>query len=148
MTTSEVGIALIKSHEGYSAFTYNDNGKPAIGYGHDLLAGESFPQGINVNQAVALLQKDLAERFEPPLNEYLKQHGITLTQNQFDAWVDFAYNLGAGSAITMISHGLDQVPAQMKRWNKKHVNGGAEVVEDPALTDRRAAEVALWTKTT
>lgn len=146
MTTSPVGIAMIKSMEGYSAFTYNDNGKPAIGYGHDLLAGESFPQGININQAIALLQKDLSTRFEPPLNKYLEDHNIALTQNQFDAWVDFAYNLGPGAAITMIAHGVDQVPAQMLRWNKKHVNGVA--VEDPVLTSRRQAEVKLWTSGT
>lgn len=146
MTTSDIGIAFIKSHEGYSAFVYNDNGRPAIGYGHDLQAGESFSQGINVAQAVNLLKQDLANRFEPPLNEYLRQHGLTLTQNQWDAWVDFAYNLGVGAAITMIAHGVNEVPQQMLRWDKKHVNGGQQVVVDPALTARRQAEVQLWSK--
>lgn len=142
MTTSENGIKFIKHYEGYAGFPYNDVGHWAWGYGHDQQPGESLPENISVAQADALLRKDLATRYEPPLNKYLADHDIVLTQNQFDAWVDFAYNLGAGSAITMISHGLDQVPAQMMRWN--HVNGK----ENSGLTNRRAAEVALWTKTT
>lgn len=140
MTTSENGIAFLKSHEGFSAFEYNDNGKPAIGYGHDLQAGESFPQGISPTTATVMLHADLANRFEPALNEYLLEHGITLTQNQFDAWVSFAYNLGVGSAITMIAHGVDQVPVQMLRWFHA---GGNEALEN-GLKRRRQQEVALW----
>lgn len=138
MTTSENGIAFIKSHEGFAAFEYNDNGHAAIGYGHDLLPNESYPNGISIATAVSILQSDLTNRFEPPLNEYLTQHGITLTQNQFDAWIDFAYNLGTASAITMIAHGVDQVPVQMLRWN--HINGQVS----SGLTARRQAEVKLW----
>lgn len=138
MTTSDAGIALIKTSEGFAAFEYNDNGHAAIGYGHDLLPNESYPNGISPATASAILASDLANRFEPPLNEYLLQHGITLTQNQFDAWVSFAYNLGTASAITMIAHGVDQVPVQMLRWN--HINGKVS----PGLTARRQAEVQLW----
>lgn len=140
MTTSESGIQFIKSYEGFAGFPYNDVGHWAWGYGHDQQPGEELPQNVSLAQADALLRKDLATRYEPPLNKYLADHEITLTQNQFDAWVDFAYNLGVSSAITMIAHGVDLVPAQVPRWN--HVNGK----ENPSLTARRAAEVQLWLK--
>ena len=138
MTTSEQGIAFIKRNEGYAGFPYNDVGHWAWGYGHDQQPGEELPENVTILQADKLLRNDLAKRYEPGLNKYLEDHGLTLTQNQFDAWVDFAYNLGVGSAITMISHGVDQVPAQIPRWN--HVNGQV----NPILTKRREDEVRLW----
>jgi lysozyme len=61
-----------------------------------------------------------------------------VNQNQFDALVDFGFNLGVGALQTMLSHGLDQVPVQIPRWN--HVNGQVS----PGLTARRQAEVDLW----
>jgi lysozyme len=141
VTTSENGIKFIKGNEGYAGFAYNDVGHWAWGYGHDQQPGESLPASVTIANADALLRKDLSTRFEPPLNHYLDQHGLTLTQNQWDAWVDFAYNLGTTAAVTMIAHGIDQVPDQMPRWN--HVNGK----ENTALTRRRAAEVQLWRTT-
>lgn len=138
MTTSENGLALIRSNEGFSAHVYDDNGKQAIGYGHDIQPGESFPQGINVNQASILLQQDLQERFEPTLNEWLLAHQIIPTQNQFDALMDFCYNLGPQSLLTMLGHGWDQVAQQIPRWN--HSDG--QVVA--GLTARREKEVELF----
>jgi lysozyme len=140
VTTSESGIQFIKRNEGYAGFPYNDVGHWAWGYGHDQQPGEAIPQNISVAQADALLRKDIRTRYEPGLNTYLEQHGITLTQNQFDAWVDFAYNLGVVSALTMIAHGVDQVSMQIPRWN--HIG----TKEDAGLTARRAAEVELWRK--
>ena len=46
MKTSQNGLNLIEHSEGLSLTVYVDNGKPAIGYGHELLAGESYPDGI------------------------------------------------------------------------------------------------------
>ena len=141
MTTSENGIALIKSNEGYVAHVYDDNGAPAIAYGHRLLPGESYPDGITLQEADALLRKDLAEHFEPMLTAHLP---ADCTQNQWDALADWVYNIKnqPASLLQLLSHGWDQVPVQLPRWDKEHVNGA--VVENAGLLARRQKEVSLF----
>ena len=133
---SENGIAFIKGNEGYSATIYDDNGKPCLGYGHDLQPGESFPDGVSPDQADLLLRKDLASRFEPAVNALIPPD---CTQNQFNALADFAYNLGVASLRTMVGHGWQSIPEQMLRWT--HVNGAVS----PGIVARRQAEVDLFT---
>ncbi len=111
---SENGIAFIKQAEGFSASVYGDAGNEAVGYGHDLQPGESFPNGITIEEADALLRKDIATRFEPPVNEVIPP---TCTQNQFDALVDFCYNCGPTALETMVGHGWNQIPVQILRWD-------------------------------
>ena len=135
MKTSEAGIAFIKRNEGFASKPYNDNGHQAIGYGHDYERGEPVPPQISQEQADALLRADLAARYEPAVNKGIP---VECTQNQFDALVDFAYNLGIASLAMMLNHGWEQVPAQMLRWN--HVNGAV----NPGLTARRQAEVQMF----
>ena len=94
MKTSENGISFIKSNEGFASTPYNDNGHLAWGYGHDQQPGEVAPQSISQAEATALLQNDLATRYEPAVNAAIDP---SCTQNQFvDALVDFAYNFGYG----------------------------------------------------
>lgn len=131
MNISPAGIAFIEHNEGYSAHVYADAGGQSIGYGHHLLAGESFPDGITREEAQALLMKDLK-----PIEQYLS--AFHLNQNQFDALCDFGYNLGIGALAEMLGHGLNQVPAQILRWN--HVGG----VVNAGLTARRHAEAAMF----
>ena len=133
MQTSQRGLALIMGNEGFSATVYLDAGHEAIGYGHDLLPGESFPNGITQAAAQALLAQDVG-KVENAVNHL----GWPLNQNQFDALIDFGFNLGVGALQTMCSHGMENVPEQMPRWN--HCQGSVST----ALTARRAAEVALW----
>lgn len=136
MVTSGAGIAFIKMNEGFVGEVGNDVGHEVIGYGHDILPGESFPDGISMAGADQLLRDDLKHRFEPVVNSVIPE---TCTQGQFDALIDFCYNLGASSLRTMVAHGWDNVPTQIPRWN--HVNGVVSV----GLTRRRDAEVAMFT---
>ena len=139
MQTSQAGLEFIARNEGFRPQIYNDNGKPAIGYGHDLLPGESFPNGITTLQARLLQEEDVAKI------DALMAHLVPpdCTQNQWDACADFAYNLGLVPLGTMLAHGWDQVPVQMLRWDHKKNTQGIEVV-DADLTARRQAEVALF----
>jgi lysozyme len=134
MQTSPAGIVFIEDNEGFSATPYPDNGAPSWGYGHHQRPGENVPSSVTREQAEALLLQDMAL-----LETYLTEAEPTLSQNQFDALVDFGYNLGMGALQTMLGHGLDQVPIQIPRWN--HVNG----VVSPGLTARRQAETDLFT---
>ena len=136
MNISPTGIAFIESNEGLILLPYNDNGKQAIGYGHDLLPGESYPEGITQEQAEALLFHDLV----PIQTALASLVPPDCTQNQWDALCDFGYNLGVGALKIMLGHGWDQVPVQIPRWN--HINGQVAA----GLTARRANEVKRFTE--
>jgi GH24 family phage-related lysozyme (muramidase) len=102
MTISDNGISLIKRFEGCRLIAY----KPVaaekyytIGYGHygkDVYAGMHITQA----QADAYLRKDLA-KYEHKVDIY----GGTYhwSQNEFDALVSFAYNVGSIDQLT--AHG-------------------------------------------
>lgn len=135
MKTSQNGLTLVEESEGLRTQTYRDTaGFPTIGYGHKLLPGESFPNGVTVEQARSILAQDVAEA-EAAVNAAMDP---SCNQNQFDALVDFAFNLGPTALRTMLHHGWAQVPVQIPAW---HFAGG---VSNPGLVTRRAREVALF----
>jgi lysozyme len=69
---------------------------------------------------------------------------VPLEQNEFDALVAWTYNLGStnlnnSTMLKVLNAGdKEDVPAQMKRWNK----AGGKVLE--GLVRRREAEAALF----
>jgi len=134
MQISPAGTAFIAENEGFEAQVYNDNGKQAIGYGHDLRPGESFPNGVTEEEAGTLLDQDVA-LVEIVLAGIVPR---SCTQNQWDALCDFGYNLGVGALKAMLAHGWDQVPMQILRWN--HEDGTVSA----GLTARRQKEVDLF----
>ena len=134
MKTSQAGLQFIMDNEGLVLHPYNDAaGYPTIGAGHRIKDEEEFPGQITREQAMVLLAADV-ERFEQAVNGY----GLDLTQNQFDALVDFSFNAGEGALEQLLSHGVEEVQKQLPRW----VHAGGRVLE--ALVTRRAAEVELW----
>lgn len=139
MKTSAAGIAFIEANEGLKLTVYEDNGKPAIGFGHDLLPGETYPSGITTLQAQLLLEVDVG-KVEAALNPLIPE---SCTQNQFDALVDFGYNLGIGDMKTMLGHGWAQVPQQIPRWCYEKNSEGVEI-QSAALSARRQSEVNLF----
>lgn len=64
-----------------------------IGYGHLVKPGENFRGGISEAAAIDLLRSDIA------VAERTVRNNITvpLTQNQYDALVSLAYNIGNGA---------------------------------------------------
>lgn len=141
MKTSEQGIALIKRSEGFVAHVYNDNGAPAIGYGHRLLPADSYAAGITQDEADALLRHDLSCRFEPMVNDRIP---ASCTQGQFDALVDFVYNVQnqPTSLEQLLSHGWENVAAQLPRWC--HVRKDGQMIENAGLLARRTAEATMF----
>ena len=142
MQTSTRCLGMIKASEGFRPTTYLDvNGMPTVGYGHCLVHPESFPNGINEQQASRLLLADVqdAER------ALLRMVKVPLTQGQFDALVDFVFNLGSGrlhsSMLLADSNAgrMDAAAEQILLWD--HV--GAQ--ENPGLKARRQAEFELFT---
>jgi GH24 family phage-related lysozyme (muramidase) len=138
MRVSEAGLAFTASNEGFSSAVYQDNGRSAIGFGHDIQPGESFTT-LTRDEAMQLLSQDMATRFEPALN-HLVPPGCT--QNQFDALADFAYNEGDGALAILLGHGWDQVTAQLPKWRYEHVNG--VLTQSQALLERRQKEIIMF----
>jgi lysozyme len=139
MKTSPKGIALIKDFEGLRLGAYYCSaGVLTIGYGHT--GGVKEGDLITEQKAEQLLQDDL-KKFE---NGVLRLVRVPLNQNQFDALVSFAFNLGVGnlgkSTLLKMLNDRDYKGAagQFVRWNKA---GGKELA---GLTRRRLAESAMF----
>ena len=137
MRTSESGIALIKAQEGFKARPSLDTDVLSWGYGHDRQGSELIPMSVTEAQADALLRADLP-RYEAAVARLAPE----ANQNQFDALVDFCYNLGPARLATMLSHGFASVPSQMLRWIWMEQDG-REVISE-ALARRREAESELF----
>jgi GH24 family phage-related lysozyme (muramidase) len=134
-------MELLKRSEGFRNRVYLDiAGLPTVGYGHRLLHSDSFPNGIDEPQAAQILAADVRDS-EQAVERLVK---VPLTQGQFDALVDFTFNLGAGrlansTLLKLLNNGrYDDASEQLLRWDR--ANG--EVIT--ALKTRREAEIELW----
>ena len=136
----QAGLALIKQYEGCRLAAYRcAAGVWTIGYGHTagVHSGMTIPQA----QADAYLQQDIA-KFEGYVNNpaYVP---ITeqLNQNQFDALVSFAFNLGAGNLRKLCK---GRTAAQIAQAMTQYCKANGKVLA--GLRRRRAAEQALFNK--
>ena len=141
MQISDNGLLLIKQSEGFRNSVYEDvAGIPTIGYGHRLLPGEDFPDGITEEQASAILAKDV-EIAETAVNRFVR---VPLTQGKFDALVDLVFNLGSSRLrnstllVLLNEANYDAAAFQLLKWDH---SGSVEV---PGLKKRREAEFNLW----
>ena len=141
MKTSSDGLNLIKRFEGYSAIPYKDiAGRLTIGYGHLIKPGEVFGAVSNLD-ATNLLAGDVSWA-EDVVNESVK---VELNQAQFDALVDFTYNLGSGNfqKSTLLGYinggnSMDQITTQFLAWDR----AGGQVSQ--GLLNRRESEAKLY----
>jgi lysozyme len=141
MQFSSKGFKLLKQSEGFRSRVYTDAaGHPTIGYGHRLFRTEEFPDGIDEARAAAILADDVRHA-EQAVHRLVR---VPLTQGQFDALVDFCFNLGqnhlaASTLLADLNSGRYPAAAeQLLLWD--HAAGR----ELPALRARRMAEFHLW----
>ncbi|HEX4154361.1 MAG TPA: lysozyme [Acidobacteriaceae bacterium] len=137
---SSTGFALTCNFEGFRAEAYQDSAEVwTIGYGH---TGPEVHEGQRVSEleAEALLRSDLAGAVAC----VWRAVKVEINQDQFDALVDFCFNVGRGnflnsSLLRYVNRGeFESVVVQFGLW----VHAGGEVV--PGLVRRRAAEAALF----
>ena len=135
MITSEKGVKMIASFEGCRLTAYLDvAGVPTIGFGH--VAGVKMGDVITKEQALHMLAKDL-KKFEKHVNDYNKIYNFT--QNEFDALVSFAYNIGNIKQLTASgTRSKTQIAAKMLLYVKA---GGKRI---PGLVNRRQKERNLF----
>lgn len=149
---SKSGLQLTEQFEGCRLTAYQDSvGVWTIGYGH---TGPDVYKGLTITQeqAVGLLMQDIAksaaavnrlvtlDRAGDPDTDGLPD----LTQEEFDALVDFTFNLGAGSLagstlLKKLNAGdIEGAAAEFPKW----VHAGGKVLA--GLVKRRDAERALF----
>jgi len=139
-TYSDAGFALTKQFEGLRLTAYQDQvGVWTIGYGH---TGREVHGGmvITADQADVLLHSDVAAAVA------CVNRAVTsgISQNQFDALVDFVFNLGCARLLgsTLLRHvnagEFDLAAPQFLLWD----HAGGVVVQ--GLLKRRQAEMTLF----
>lgn len=139
MVYSQDGLKLTESFEGCKLVAYQDQvGVWTIGIGHtdDVERGDT----CTYDEAIQYLQEDI----HAVTDQINRDVEVTLTQGEFDALVDFGFNLGVhnleSSTLWKLLNRGDFVHAalQFPRWD---MAGGQHVA---GLMRRRLAEQALF----
>lgn len=164
---SKAGHELARQFEKLVLYTYDDadhrhrrarpgqkfRGTPTIGWGN---VRHALPvRSINQAEAETLYAEDAQEAIETIRRHVPSQVIDQLPQAAYDALFSMVFNTGPqvfkndkGYATNFLKALISpdratEVPLQMRRWNKTHING--KLVVSAGLTARRDAEVALWT---
>ena len=147
-------LALIHAFEqgpkgGFAPEPYPDpGGLMTIGWGHLIKPGETFSLPIDQGQADALALADLTTAAVGVSNALPPKVLVALTDGQYAACIDFAYNVGVGafrgsSLCHLVNIGaFASVPAAFRQWVYGKVNGVETVLQ--GLVRRRNAEVDVW----
>lgn len=144
MRTSQAGLDVIKAFEGFRARSeLLPNGRWIIGYGHVRRA----KKGIRVSESEA--EAILREYDLPPVERFVMRCVLApTTQNEFDALVSLAFNIGpkafaSSDVVASINGGNHLEAAQgFDAWRRAKIGGRVQIVD--ALVRRRAAEKALF----
>lgn len=139
-------IDSLKHLEGFRADPYKDFSQMSIGYGTDAAKAERLygANGITEQQATLLLEADVAE-VEEVVRSLVT---VKISQNQYDAIVLFAYNVGttafAKSTLRreLNSGNLAKAANEFLRWNR--VTQGGQKIVVAGLTKRRGIERSLF----
>ena len=146
MKLNDKGYNLIKEFEGLRLKPYLCSaGVPTIGYGNTF-----YENGTKVKLTDAPITKERAETLFKALADMFAGRVLPLikkpvTQNQFNALVSFAYNVGVTSLakstlLKLINNNPNDanIAKEFLKWNK----AGGKVVN--GLTNRRIKESVLY----
>ena len=146
MDPSPLLIEFVKGWEGLSLSPYADTaGRMTIGYGHCLSQGERCTS-LTQPAAEQLLGLDLSRIG----SEIVSLITVAYTQQQYDALLDFAFNLGAGSLAGSTLLKLlnadepDAAAEQFLAWDHVRDPISGMLVPNEGLEKRRTAEKAIF----
>lgn len=138
------GIDLIKAFESFKPNAYYDKGGVlTIGYGTTKYDKPDLTEKSTIDQATAdsMLPQSVDKNYGQKVLDIIK---VPINDQQYSALASFAYNVGptAFQNSTMLKKlnlgDYESASKEFARWNK--VKGK----EEKGLTDRRAAEKALF----
>ena len=144
LSISSKGLKLIKKYEGCRLTAYQDSvGVWTIGYGttnaDKSITGLTIKKGVTITQAQAtkFLKKSVNKKYAGKVNKYYSTYHFN--QNQFDALVSFAYNIGSIDQLTANgTRSIDTISTKILAYDKA---GGKTLA---GLTKRRKDEKALF----
>lgn len=159
MKISQQGLDFLKDYETLSLQPYSDkiglksapikdwSEAATIGYGHLILKDEwpKYKNGITIKQAEELLHSDLVD-FEKTINSVVKKQ---LKQNEYDALVILAFNIGAPSffksSLLKLLNGQagSNYPTLELAWKAFNKDNGKV---SNGLVNRRASEWNIFSK--
>ncbi|MDR5587428.1 glycoside hydrolase family protein [Clostridium aquiflavi] len=144
-------INFVKGYEQFHAHKYDD-GTGTITQGYGCIKDEIADWGdtITEQQASDRLNNLINAKYAKPVKANLDSKGISLTQNQFDSLVSFAYNIGYPTLFKsslynyIVSGGrdADTIKRYFCMYNKGMVNGVLTVMD--GLNKRRIAESNIF----
>jgi lysozyme len=146
MKTGKAGIEMIKAFEGFRGAPYKcPAGIPTIGYGATF-----YPNGKKVTMSDAAITEEQATELLANMlvsfEKYVDSYCIdSITQNEFDSLVSFAYNLGPANlkSSTLLKKvnanpNDESIRLEFMKW----VKAGGKTLK--GLVRRREAEANLY----
>lgn len=146
MQPSKNCLDIIRECEGFRPKPYLCPAKiPSIGFGSTIYEDGTkvtlADKPITLERAYAIMTSRLNSEFVPGVERYVQ---VPINQNQFDALVSFAYNVGVGSLRNS---------TLLKKLNSKDYPGAAKEFDkwiyadgkpQPGLVKRRQMERSLF----
>ena len=143
---SQNGLTLLKSLEGFSSKPYLDGGGvPTIGYGSTY-----YENGVRVTMKDTPISEEwseklllkLLEQYERDVDSYTRDD---INQNQFDALVLFAYNVGSQAlkrATLLKKVNINPIDPTIEKEFLKWIYDNGKKVQ--GLLNRRIIEAKLY----
>ena len=138
MTVSDTEKALLKRREGLRLTRYQlGDGGYTIGYGHYSQNIADIPATCTQAQADAWFESDLEQRASKWVRLYVT---LPLTQNQFDALVDVAYNMSPrgfkrfADAVNE-GQGIDGIAQASVAWVDPSLQNGIQNRRDAEMNE-------------
>lgn len=145
---SAKGLDFVKSFEGFFANKYYDCvGVLTQGYGMTGDEIANLPDLITKETAATLLEALINKKYAQKIKDDLDSKGVSLSQNEFDALVSFAYNCGTDALLNQstlyknVVKGVkdaDTITANFQAWS----NGEGKRIE--GLYRRRTKEANMF----
>ncbi len=150
MTPSENLFGFLANYEGDAGrhrptpYKVDSSGKWTIGFGHEILPGEDFSNGLSEEESWKLLRKDVKKHADA-INQWAAENNLKLTQQQFDALVSLRFNLGSlGVAPKLMGHILsgNATPEQIRKEFEDIIS--TETGRKEGLWQRRRDEADMF----
>lgn len=156
MKTSDKLIQFLKAYEGFQSYCKTDGSQRSVGIGtrcdvcspsmtgyldpNRECAAYTKANPISEEHAIELMRKYLVS-FENLVNDFADDHGLTFTQNQFDALISLTYNCGQGWMMPSVSPTYD--PTGVLRKTISEGKTGDELVFAFGLWAKSVGRVSL-----